>query len=794
MSETDVKQKEEVEEVEEVEESFTKFSVILGRDLIFLDWTVNFGGQILGLVVGLLLGVIFGAKMGTLFNIDVPVDISAYIALQVGILLSITSLTIYYLSKLGIKVNSPKSIASKKLLLLKTIMFAFSAIFALSYLFNSHIFPFIYANYSSIKPPEPGQTGTGDGGEGNTVDIPTTNHYIVLIALIVLVAASYALLYAGLFYSFNKKANTMTGVAIMVSTIMAALTLLSQNQSVQKLIDGEIMAFLTDFAYFFLVALIAILSYHMCKRIELSLIIMYIGFIFGFGAPSNAVSQIIALKWGFPNFSDGINSTSDVITRTLELIEYVSLFGIVVYPLIFYKDTISALKELKKMYRLPFLLIKFLGLIIITPFKIIFKPKILVHFYNGVKQIVIDEEKRNISFKKLKTKLSEEFKAITSSEGFSVTLFAAVLILIEVTILFLANLLGIFLYFIAFLILIGIVNSIITSKYGAASYTAMFSALTESSLSVSPLVPDINVQIKFLEYKKKQLEKTKISVGTLIPVFAYYIIAYITTAITKDTSLLTILFLMILVPISLALASFSISFFYVKKPLIKEIYTYPLRFFYFLGLIVYFSISVYRLIYNQIGLFPAFSLLYLVLIYITFSKRSKLSELILFLGTEKRDRAFNELICKKNLNIDVLLQNLDDTPSYLSFWISAILIKRNKKEVITYLKDLLKQDYKYQRVIGALSLLYLNEYDFLEELVNLLENDPDPYLREAIAYGLRYCKDMKIDIYKRIIDAQHYEDNSKVLVRLKETISILDRYFANKERKEEEMEELVEVI
>ena len=43
----------------EEEEDFESLSVILARDLIFMDWMVNFGGQMLGIVLAILLGFIF---------------------------------------------------------------------------------------------------------------------------------------------------------------------------------------------------------------------------------------------------------------------------------------------------------------------------------------------------------------------------------------------------------------------------------------------------------------------------------------------------------------------------------------------------------------------------------------------------------------------------------------------------------------------------------------------------------------------------------------------------------------
>ena len=53
---------------EATEEEFTPFSVLLARDLIFMDWTIQFGGQLLGLLLGVILGFLFGSQMGVLFG------------------------------------------------------------------------------------------------------------------------------------------------------------------------------------------------------------------------------------------------------------------------------------------------------------------------------------------------------------------------------------------------------------------------------------------------------------------------------------------------------------------------------------------------------------------------------------------------------------------------------------------------------------------------------------------------------------------------------------------------------
>ncbi|MHA1304225.1 MAG: hypothetical protein ACTSQE_01590 [Candidatus Heimdallarchaeaceae archaeon] len=781
----------------ETNDNYTKFSVILGRDLIFIDWTVNFGGQILGLILGMILGFIFGAKMGTLFDPTTPVDVGAYIALQAGILLCIVGLTLYYTSRLGIKLNSPKKIANNKILLLKTCMFAFTAIFGIVYLFNNHIFPYIYANFSTIKPPEPGDTGTGgDGSEGNIVDIPTTNHYILLITLIVLVVALFAILYAGVFYSFNKKANTMTGVAIIVSTLMLTLTLLSQNRSIQKLIDGEVMAFLTDFLYFFLVAIITLLTYHMSRRIELSVVILFIGFAFGFGAPSNVVAQIIALKWGFPNLADGVNSTADVITQTITIIEYVGLFGLVVYPIIFYKDTIAFLKEFTRIYKLPLYILKFIVTIVLLPWIIIKNLGAIRTFWIELWLVFKKDGEKSAYFSilgdRIGQQLSKFFKDITSSEGFAVTLFTIVILVIELAIVFLYNILGIFLYFLAFIILVGVLNKIITSRYGSISYTALFTSMTKSALQMSaPLIPSIEQQEEFFEYKPKKVQKLYISLGTTIPVIAYYLIAYTTTAITTETPFRDAFFLLSAVPISIGIISFSTSYFYVKKPIMKEIYSYPLRIVSIIGAIIYFGIAINRLIYNTVGSFPLFLLFFLPLIYLTIRTKRSLSELLLLLAGEKRNQALNELILRKELNTERLKESLYDAPPFLRFWIILVFLKREEHEIKDQLALMLKSEYYYDRIIASLAFLYSNDQENIQQIIYMLENDPDVKVREAIAYGLRYFKEINDEDYKRILDAQHYEDNSKVLEKLRETIAILDQRFAKEEEEEEILEELI---
>ena len=99
---------------------------------------------------------------------------------------------------------------------------------------------------------------------------------------------------------------------------------------------------------------------------------------------------------------------------------------------------------------------------------------------------------------------------------------------------------------------------------------------------------------------------------------------------------------------------------------------------------------------------------------------------------------------------------------------------------------MLTSSFPLERATGALCLLYLNDEETVERIINILENDVDPRVRDAIAYGLRYYEELPEEIYKRVIDSQHYEDDAKVLETIKQTLSILDERFSP-EMKEEEV-------
>ncbi|MHA1408418.1 MAG: hypothetical protein ACTSSG_13700 [Candidatus Heimdallarchaeaceae archaeon] len=394
------------------EEQYVPFSVILGRDLIFMDWMVQFGSQMLGLLVGGILGFIFGIKVFAIFTGSLTAN--AYLIFQIGIILSAIALCVYSISKLGIKINSPKKIANNKLNIIKIAFFGLSFIFGISYLYNAQIAPAVHKAAGIVQPPGGSDGGDGGTSNGGSIDFNTTNEYVMLLLTIVLATAIFALLYAGIIYSINTKINTLPGVAIGSSSILLTFFLLSQYSFSEYLFKAFqtksyslILVFLSDLLYYSIVSLVTILTYHLSRRVEISIIILFFGFIFGYGAPSNVVLQIIALKWGFPNFSDGIVTTADILTKTLESLEYAGLAGMIMFPLIFYRDTYS----------------------------------FFVQLWRTIKK-----------------------------EGTSLLIFSFVVLIIEIIVVIVSQYLGLFLSIVVFIVLVWLVNSVISSRYGKQSY------------------------------------------------------------------------------------------------------------------------------------------------------------------------------------------------------------------------------------------------------------------------------------------------------------------------------------
>ena len=726
---------------EVTEEEFTPFSVLLARDLIFMDWTIQFGGQLLGLLLGVILGFLFGAQMGALFGFgdSDSIEFSAYLAIQIGTILAVLALSVFYIQKMGIKINAPKKIARKKLNILKIAFLGLSFIFALAFLYNSALVPAVHKIAGITVEPPTGEPGT-EPTPGIYVDFKTTNQYIFLLISIMLTVAVFALLYAGIMYAINVKVNTKIGVAIGSSTILLTFYLLSQGSIQSYILEAFstksytlLLVFLTDLFYYLLVSFITILVYHLSRRIELSALLLFIGYTFGYGAPSNVILQIIALKWGFPNFSDGITTTADILARTVEGIEYAGVFGVVLYPVIFYRDTAKFFKELW------------------------------------------------ITLKK---------------QGLSLLVFTLVVFIIELIIQALFNFIGsIFISLIIFIVLVFLVNKFISAKYGKQSYTGLMKQMTKQTLQMSdPIIPDLKKQTKFLEQKARRREGVNIILGTIIPVAIYFLIMYITTAITNVTPVGTTIFLFTAVPISIAVMSFATVFFFLRDPLIKGYFSYPIKLLLLLGTVSYFFYANYGLVYNSLGIYPLIALAFVPFIIIPLIRKEKVGTLLLAIAGENKHKALKKLLIRKDVNFDVLEETFYKSPTIFRNWLALLLSKRGKREsTLKNLETSLTSSFPLERATASLCFLYLNEESILERIIVLLENDTDPRVRNAIAYGLRYTVDIHEELYKRVIDSQHYEDDAQVLQTLRETISILDQVFSSKLEEEEEEISLEEI-
>jgi len=349
---------------------------------------------------------------------------------------------------------------------------------------------------------------------------------------------------------------------------------------------------------------------------------------------------------------------------------------------------------------------------------------------------------------------------------------------------------------IIFIVLVGLVNALITSKYGKQSYTALLSSMSQATLQMSEsVVPSLEKQTQLLEKKTKRKDIIKISLGTLLPVILYFLIMYVTTAITSQTTIGESIFLFTALPISIAIISFATTFFFVKDPLIKGQFSYPLKALGLIGAIVYYVFACYNLVYNYMGIYPIITLFFIPLIIIPILTKKKIGSLLLSIAGEDKPRALRELINRKDLDLNKLEKNFHKSPAIFKIYLALILTKRGEKtSTIQKAVSMITSNFPIERAAGALFLLYLNDNETLERIVKLLENDIDPRVRDSIAYGLRYFEDLPEDIYKRIIDSQHYEDDAKVLETLKQTISILDQSFHKTEEEEYLKEEYLEEI
>ena len=178
---------------------------------------------------------------------------------------------------MGVRLNSPKKISSNWLNIIKISFFGLAFVFGTSYLYRDYIIPAAY-KISGIDMPPNGGDPSDNGSTG--IDIQTTNQYILLLFAVILTTAVTALLYAGLMYSMNRKIDTLIGIAIITPAILLTFTMLFYSIQ-ENLLEGRFLIFLTDFAYFLVISIVTILVYHMSRRIELTLIVLFVGYTFG---------------------------------------------------------------------------------------------------------------------------------------------------------------------------------------------------------------------------------------------------------------------------------------------------------------------------------------------------------------------------------------------------------------------------------------------------------------------------------------------------------------------------------
>ena len=724
------------------EEVFEPFSVILARDLIFMDWTVQFGGQLLGILLAILLGFIVGSNVfSDLFGQSETVNPLSYILIYVGTLIAVVGLCVYYFIKLGIKINSPKKISGNKLNILKIAFFGLSFVFGMSWLYNNQLQPAANRIAGIVNRNDPGETPPPSEPSAPIVEIDwkATNEYIMVLLAIIAATAVFALLYAGIMYSINKKVNTLNGVAVGTATIMLMFYLLSQFSIPQYLIPAFqdrsfslLIPFLTDLFYYLVISLVTILVYHKSRRIELTLIILFLGFGFGYET-SNIFEFLIILKWGFPKDSH----ISATLIDTIKNLQLAGLFGMGAFLL--------------------YLIFSF--------------------------RKVIDFVKRAwFTLKK---------------QGVALLLFFLVIMVIEIIVQFIFQLLSIIFSLIVFVVLVGLVNSLISKRYGAQSYTGLMKNMTQSTLQMTdPVVPRLNKQASFLE---KNLSRRRIYTYILtisIPLVIYFGIMYLATAITSQTSSGTAVFLYTAVPVSIAFVAFANAFFFIRDPIPRGRfkYQYPLKIVGLIGGIVYFFVAVNNLIYNVVSYYPLIALFFVPFVILPLLRRDNLGSLLLTLAGDNTDTALKQLILRKDLDMKKIVDNFDKSPEFIRIWLALVITKRKETvEKNHKLITMLDSNFPVERATAAMCLLYLNNQETLERLVNILENDRDPKVRNSIAYSIRYWKELPEEIYKRVIDSQHYEDNSEVLETLKKTLSELDiRYATKKEEQEIELEELEE--
>ena len=178
------------------------------------------------------------------------------------------------------------------------------------------------------------------------------------------------------------------------------------------------------------------------------------------------------------------------------------------------------------------------------------------------------------------------------------------------------------------------------------------------------------------------------------------------------------------------------------------------------------------------------------MIYIPIKAKKSFADLLFYLAGENQNKALKELSLREDIDYKVVSDNLYAAPSFLKIWLALLLTKRLGADAEDSLSPMIISEFPAQRITATICLLYLQKSDYYERFIKILEDDDNPDVRKAVAYGFRYATNLSSELYGRLIDAQHYEENPDVLAALKDTVAHLDEYFAKNEEKREELEEI----
>jgi len=186
---------------------------------------------------------------------------------------------------------------------------------------------------------------------------------------------------------------------------------------------------------------------------------------------------------------------------------------------------------------------------------------------------------------------------------------------------------------------------------------------------------------------------------------------YIYDLFAVQTTTGTAIFLYTAAPISVAFVAFAIAFFFVRDPIPRGRfkYQYPLKVVGLIGGIIYFFVVVNNLIYNVVDFYPLIALFFVPYIILPSLRRDNLGTLLLSLAGDNTDKALNELVTRRDIDIERMAGNFEQSPEFIRIWLALILTKRNDSvQTNQKLISMLENEYPIERATAAICLLYLN--------------------------------------------------------------------------------------